>query len=511
MRHGRAEAAGLDDAQRELRLPLQLPHLVEGAAARTLAGGGRAPRQLEQAQPVQQVAARKVVGLAQVQVERARGGLGLQAQAFLLLLDVALQRHGRHLGRHLAHAVADGQALADQRERRLLAHADHAAHGLVQFGQAGCRAFAQRGERVGQARGLDQVGGGAIEVVFAQEPRHAREPAGAAARHLLALLPEVLVPAGRIDARAVAAGAGEVAVGPRHPGGEHLEPGQALEQRGVGLGGGRALQRRHVPGAADHGDALVAGLDGFAYRLPHEGLAQLLALRGARAAAVFGRFGAHGRHGLGDGAEQVFAVAALLDHVVPPALAVGIAGCMGEPVEGVVGDLRLRRFFTGCGFGGRCFVVFVVAQRLAGFGFGCFLSLGGLGFVGRARGLLDRHAVRLRQVDEAHRQVARHAPLQRLPFGRELGEGIEGREPRVLARVDQHRDRRAQVGMRHEGQQAFGVWRPFDQDAVGLQRLEGAQQAARAAGPVVADAEVVQRRAHFSVRRENEDAGAQSP
>ena len=36
------------------------------------------------------------------------------------------------------------------------------------------------------------------------------------------------------DARAVAAGRGEPAVGPRHPGADHLPPGEAAQQPGVG-------------------------------------------------------------------------------------------------------------------------------------------------------------------------------------------------------------------------------------------------------------------------------------
>jgi hypothetical protein len=168
--------------------------------------------------------------------------------------------------------------------------------------------------------------------------------------------------------------------------------------------------------------------------------------------------------------------------------AVGVAGGMGEPVEGVVGQCvgGLRLFGVFDGFGDGHLVGLVIVERCLGGRFG-------LGLVGRACRLLDGHAMRLRQVDEVRGQRVLHAPLQRLPLGRELRERIEGGQARVVVRMHQHRDRRAQVGMRHEGKQALGLWGAFHQDAVGLQRLEGAQQAARAAGAVVANAEVVQR------------------
>ena len=41
------------------------------------------------------------------------------------------------------------------------------------------------------------------------------------------------IPTGRADARAVAAGVAQAAVGPRDPGGRHFDLGQPLEQRGI--------------------------------------------------------------------------------------------------------------------------------------------------------------------------------------------------------------------------------------------------------------------------------------
>ncbi len=145
--HRVAVDAGLDEPDAVLRLPLQLPKLVEGAqlATRSL---GLTPGNPEQPQPVKQLAARPIRRVAQIQVLRRDRRRWEQLQAALLRLQVTLHGHTGRLRRHLAHHLADRQALADQPHGGRVALAEDGQRRLVQLGQPGHWKPAQRRQRL---------------------------------------------------------------------------------------------------------------------------------------------------------------------------------------------------------------------------------------------------------------------------------------------------------------------------------------------------------------------------
>ncbi len=280
--------------------------------------------QAEQAQPVQQAGAFRVEVLAQVEDEVAGGGLGLEPQRALKARQVALQRHGGCAVGDFAERVADHQPVVHQGERHVGAVAQDGAHRVQGLGEAGQRAAAHRGEAVGEADRLDDVRGGDRVVLAAEQFGDLGHPAG---DRLLGGGVQVVVPAGRVDAGAVAGVLGQPAVGPRHPGefGPELL-GEFGEQRPVVRDRRHGGERGHVPGAADHRDAAVAGPAGGPDLLPHGGLADLVAPFGGVVLAQRG-------HRLGEGGERGEGVAvggAVLDHVLPPGLRVRVPGGGGE-------------------------------------------------------------------------------------------------------------------------------------------------------------------------------------
>ena len=103
-----------------------------------------------------------------------------------------------------------------------------------------------------------------------------------------------------------------------------------------------------MPRAADHGDTLEAFFFGLPQRFAHMRFAQGFPPRLPFAALAFGRFGPQRGHGFADGVEQLKAVDALLDHMVPPRLAVAVSGGASEPVKRVaVNVLLIRRLAPG--------------------------------------------------------------------------------------------------------------------------------------------------------------------
>ncbi len=109
---------------------------------------------------------------------------------------------------------------------------------------------------------------------------------------------QVVVPAGRPDARAVARGVGQPPVGPRHPGQGGLHLRQAAQQPVVRGRGRQVPQGRHVPGAADHRDPLEAVPDRPAQHPAHVRLADGVARIG------FPGVGAEDPDGLGQCVED---------------------------------------------------------------------------------------------------------------------------------------------------------------------------------------------------------------
>ncbi len=258
---------------------------------------------------------------------------------------------------------------------------------------------------------------------------------------------EVRVPAGGVDAGAVAGAAGEPAVGPGDPGrpGPHL--GQALEEGPVGGDGGAQGERGDVPGAADDGDGVPELLARRAQPEPHVRLADEV----AGVAAVPVRL-AQGAHGLGEGPERGggVAVAAQLDDVLPPALGVLVPGGPGEFRDGidprpVPGDALLA------------------------------VVPGGVGGEG----------VRGGQVEEADGGAPVQGPADRDPFGRELGHRPERGPAGVVHGVGEQRDGRPHVRVRRELHQRVGLGGPLDQHRGGPLRLQDGPHPPRGPGPVV--------------------------
>ncbi len=180
--------------------------------------------------------------------------LGLQPQAPLQPVDVLLQRDHRRLLGHLAEAVADHELGAHERQRDVGAVAQHGAGRVEQLVEARERPLPHAGQSARQPRRIDHLRGGGIEPLRAQQPRRAAQPARD--REILRL-EELVVPGRRVDARAVAALAGEQRVGPRHPGGRDLDLRQPLQRPLIRRGGAGSDERRRVPGAADDRDRVV--------------------------------------------------------------------------------------------------------------------------------------------------------------------------------------------------------------------------------------------------------------
>ena len=267
---------------------------------------------------------------AQVQRERLLQRVQLQPHGPGLGPQIRFQRHRGCRVRYRPEQFADHQITGDEPGRVLVTVAQHRLGGLAHLGQAGQRAAAQRGQRIGQPGRLDDVRGGHRQVVC---PEYAGHPGQPADDGVLAGAEQVVVPARRGDPGAVAGRRGQPGMRPRHPGQGGFPFRQAAQHGGIG-GGGRELpgQRRGVPGPADHGDRpVLAGPGGVPQRGPqhlaHVCLAALLIrLLGRRGR---GR-GAYLGHRLGQRGEWGLPVHPGLDQVIPPALRVVIAGRGGQ-------------------------------------------------------------------------------------------------------------------------------------------------------------------------------------
>jgi hypothetical protein len=270
-------------------------------------------------------------------------------------------------------------------------------------------------------------------------------------------------------------------MGPGDPRRRDLDFRQPLQQLRVALDLVGILQRRRVPGAAHHGDALEPLLLRGADRRAHEGLAlRLLALRRRRLLAQRG-------HRRADALEQSGRILPLLDLMLPPQLAIAVAGGLGEQADRIVVQVVLilrwrdRRVGIGCRSDVRC----VLWRRLL---FALPLALRS----GLARLQRSGKPMRLRHVDEAGGYFVLEGVTERLPFRREHCEGIEHRQVRRLRRIDQQRHRRLQLGMRDQRQHLRRIRRPLDQHDIRAQGLERGAQRARAAWSVMPDAEDVE-------------------
>ena len=154
---------------------------------------GRAPRHVEDPEAVEEVAAGQVDLTAQVQVERRLAFLGAEPEAALLAREIRCERGDRDVLGHPAHRAADDQPVANHRQRPIRPEPDHRPDGIGQLLQRRHGPAAHRGQGLGQAGRLDQVGGGHVHVLLPEDPPDAGHPGH---RQRLLARPEVLVPAG---------------------------------------------------------------------------------------------------------------------------------------------------------------------------------------------------------------------------------------------------------------------------------------------------------------------------
>ncbi len=392
--------------------------------------------------------ASQAVGGAEVELDHTLVGLGLESCRALALGEIARQGNLRGTIGNGTDRVPDHEPSLDQGEST-----HHGVGGVEHLVEPGPRTAAHHRQGVGHAGGGDQVIGRGLQVGLAQHARGFDEEPGDA---LGAGVPEhVLVPAGASDAGAVAAGGGEPGIRPRHPADPDLDLGEGAQRRRVDrclvLGG---VERRHVPRPAHDDDISVTVLDRRPDRPAHVRLAPLLGDRRRRAVT-------HGAHRLGDRPERRQPVAAVLDHVVPPTLGVGLAGGRRQRAE------RIGRLATGQA--GGC------EQRVVG-------TVGG-----------ERDGER--QIDRADRHAVLVGPPHGLPFRAERGERGEHRPARLVDDVAQQGDRRLEPLGTDPPERGGGLGRRLDEHDRRLELVESGDDRSRRAGPVVPDTEQMHRHA----------------
>ena len=248
---------------------------------------------------------------------------------------------------------------------------------------------------------------------------------------------------------------------PRHPGQRRPRLRHALEP-GVVLRDLRRLagQRRGVPRPAHDSDPLVARPPGRPENLAHMRLAAQRGLVGLR-----GRLPQEPDR-LGQRVEG-FTFHAQLDDVLPPGLRVLVAG-QARQLRDRVGPHRL----------GRAPGLSVRTLRPGPLPLGLPGGQDGGG----------------RQIHETGLRPVRHRPGQRLPLGGEDGHRPEGGLRRVGVVPGEQRHRRFQPPPRPLDE-AIGVRRPLDEDAVGPVGLQRRDQGPRRARTVVTDPQNPHRRA----------------
>ena len=477
---GGPEPGGEDDRQCELGLPGDLPALFEGAGSAHRRGG--APADAEDAQAAQQHRLGPVGVLAQVEGEDLRRGAQGQPGRLGQPAQVGLQWHHRGLGGNLAQFLADHEVTRHPVQGLVASLAEDGERGLLDLFQPGQRASAHHGQGLGEPGRLDGVGRGDRQIVVAQ---HLGDGGHPALDDRVGAGEQVVVPAGGVDAGAVAGGEREPRMRPGNPGGGDLRLRQPAQDGRVSRGRRQLpAERRGVPGAADHGHPL-GRLRGLAERLAHRGLAALLGelcLLGDRTELRRPQL----RHRLGERVERI-AVSARLDDILPPPLRVVVAGGAREHGDRVGAQVRFGRVV--------CFREIPAFQ-------GMTREVAGVTMVREVirwqfvveilRFVLvvvrGDQAVRRREVAEAHLAAVADGPREGLPLGAELGERPEAGSLWGGLVVGQQRHRRNQAASDPFNQYvSFG--RALDQDELRVLRRQGADDRPGRARSVVPDAE----------------------
>jgi hypothetical protein len=205
-----------------------------------------------------------------------------------------------------------------------------------------------------------------------------------------------------------------------------------------------------------------AGFLCLAQALAHVRFAQYLALRFLWIIALLTPVCPQGCHGFGHRGKKLFAVAAFLHHVIPPAFAIGIAGGVRQPVQRVacavvIAGCLVRQcagFFTG---------IIPVVWCSGGFCARRFWTR----FIRLPTCLLQCQAIGHRQIDQAYRHGMQYRPLDRLPLRRKLGEGVIHRQWWLIGTITQQGHRWLHALGHHGLQQAFAFRRTLNQNAIG--------------------------------------------
>ena len=303
--------------------------------------------------------------------------------------------------------LADHQPPVDQLQAQLVAVAQHRPGRLGDLGQPGQRPPAQDGQGLGQADRLDDVRAGDRQALVAQHAGDARPASASTGRSGGG--EQVVVPAGRVDAGAVALPGREPAVRPRHPG--HRDLGLRQSRRTARVGARPAAAARCSAGTCQAPQTTATRsccLAAAAQHRAHVRLAPLL-VEPFRPSSRLAR-APDRRHRLGDRLRTAPAPRParpsprdrelVLDDVLPPPLRVVVAGRLGQ-------QRRSGRRAPGPSAAPR--VPWVLGSSAAS----------GSRSVAKP--------VRRRQVEEAHRDAVRDRPAQRLPLRGELGERPERR------------------------------------------------------------------------------------
>ena len=429
-------------------------------------------------------AAIRIQRLAQIEHQRLfLGGKG-DAQPLALPENIPLQRRGGRFRRQNADGLAHKELAPDETQTRVIAHADCGTQGFVQLLQTGKRSSPQAGKPFRQTHALNQMRGGTVQPLFAQEPRRPMQPARRAIR-LRAVMPEKFIPCRRGHARRIAVFHGKIGIAPERPGSFDLFFRQPFQQSRVFFGRRHAFQRGHMPCPADNGDFLMSLFLRPPQTGPHGGFPQGFEPRPPpfRLRALPAQFAHHERHGL----EQFRVVQTLFHKSGPPGLPVLEPGKLSEPAERVKTQQLRRivlRFLRPLRFSG-VFRVLVVREFRPGF------ARRGL-FRRKAVFLLpclfQRKTLRQRQIHAVQRDSLPHGVQGGLPFGRKGRIGIEDRPPGIGLRIDQQGHRRFHA-LPGKGKELFRLGRPLQQQTVRLPRMQRPAQAPGTAGAVMPYAE----------------------
>ena len=264
---GGAVHQGLGKGDRKFRLPAQKPILAKRTAARTRSLEAP-PRHLDHIEPVKKKRFGQAALGSKIERDLSVEGFRFELEPLLPAGKVDRERHLRHALVDRADAAAGNQLAFDDRHRRRLAEAKRRAAGSPHLLEPGQGEVADSGERFRQPRRFDhrcrrcRAAAPAEKLRDPHLPTRREAPRREARRRPLGpkLAPDMRVPAGGNDARAVAACGGEPCLSPGNPRHRDFCPRQAFEELAV-LGRRTLLPKsRHVPCSAD---------DGYrAFRLP---------------------------------------------------------------------------------------------------------------------------------------------------------------------------------------------------------------------------------------------------